>query len=68
VSNVFNSSTSQTGFVASAAAQHFTLNPSRWAIRTQAAVLASWLSLDRISSSPAWNSRAVEEVVEELGC
>ena len=60
VSKVFSSAGSQTGFFGSEAAHHFTLKPNRSATWTHGAMLASWLSLDRMSSSPGWNVRAIE--------
>lgn len=50
-----SSAGSQFGFRGSAAAHHLTVKPRQSAMRTQGAMLASWLSLERINSSPAWN-------------
>lgn len=54
-SNDFNSAGSQVGFRGSVEAHHLTAKPRRSAMRTQGALLASWLSLERINSSPGWN-------------
>lgn len=61
-SKAFSSAWSQTGFLGSKAAHHLIVKPRRSATCTQGAVFASWFSLDRINSSPAWNLRAVERL------
>lgn len=62
VKRVFKSATSQVGFLGSDDAHHFTVKPRRSAMRTQGALLASWFSLDMMSSSPGWNWSAVERL------
>lgn len=60
--SVFNSATSHVGFVGSEDDQNLTVRPNRSAMRTHGAELASWFSLETITSSPAWNLMAVERL------